>query len=235
MEQEQIKSGHLAIKNWAEDEKPREKLLEKGPASLSNAELLGILINSGTRSRSAIDLARDVLEMAHNNLQELGRLSVAELQKTKGIGKARAITIASALELGRRRQLNEVPAKPVITKSIEAARIFIPLMADLPHEVFGVIYLNQASRLIKHEILSSGGLTSTVVDVRMILKNALLCNASQIVIAHNHPSGSLDPSRADQDLTNKLKTAAIWMDIRVIDHLIIGQTSYFSMADGGYM
>lgn len=233
--EQQIKNGRLAIKDWAADEKPREKLLEKGPASLSNAELLGILINSGTRSRSAIDLARDILELAHNNLQELGRLSVEELQKTKGIGKARAITIASALELGRRRQLHEVPAKPVITRSIDAARIFIPLMADLPHEVFGVIYLNQASRLIRHEIISSGGLTSTVVDVRVLLKNALLYNASQIIIAHNHPSGSLHPSRADQDLTHKLKSAAVWMDIQLVDHLIIGHASYFSMADGGHM
>lgn len=235
MELEQVKSLHLAIKHWAEDEKPREKLLEKGAASLSNAELLAILINSGTRRRSAVDLARDVLETANNNLHELGRLTVTELQKTKGIGAARAIVISAALELGRRRQMQEVPPRPVITKSIEAARIFVPLMADLPHEVFGVIYLNQASRLIKHEIISSGGLTSTIVDVRIMLKNALLCNASQIILAHNHPSGSLHPSRADQDLTSKLKTAALFMDIKIIDHLIIGHTSYFSMGDAGYL
>lgn len=177
-----------SIKNWAEDERPREKMLQKGAASLSDAELLAILISSGTRERSALDLARDILVQAHNNLHELGRLSVLELQKTKGIGEARAITIAAALELGRRRQITEGLQRPAIGKSSDVAEIVVPLLRDLSHEVFCVIYLNQANRVLRHELISSGGLTGTVADIRMILKNALLYNANKLVIAHNHPS-----------------------------------------------
>ena len=230
-----MEKPYISIKNWAEGERPREKMLLKGASSLSDAELLAILISSGTRERSAIDLARDVLAHAHNNLHELGRLSVIELQKTKGIGEARAITIAAALELGRRRQINEGLQRATIQQSSEAADIVIPLMRDLGHEVFCVLYLNQASRLLRHELISSGGMTGTVADIRIILKNALLYSANQLIIAHNHPSGNLQPSAADKELTRKLKEAATSMDIRLLDHLIVAGVSYLSLADEGLM
>lgn len=222
-----------SIKNWAEDERPREKMLQKGAASLSDAELLAILISSGTKEKSALDLAREVLGHAHNNLHELGRLGVVELQKTKGIGEARAITIAAALELGRRRQITEGLQRPTITQSADAAEIVIPLLRDLNHEMFCVLYLNQSSRVLRHEMISSGGLTGTVADIRMILKNALLYNANKLIIAHNHPSGNNQPSLADKELTKKLKEAAEWMDIKLLDHLIVAGAGYLSMADEG--
>ncbi|XZF13903.1 RadC family protein [Chitinophagaceae bacterium MMS25-I14] len=224
-----------SIKNWAESEKPREKLLNKGSSSLSDAELLAILINSGTTRKSAVDLARETLALAENNLQQLGRLTVDELKQIHGIGEARAITIAAALELGRRRQINEALQRTAVISSKEAAKIFIPIMCDLSHEVFGILYLNQASRLLRHEIISIGGLTATVADVRLMLKNALLQNANQIIIAHNHPSGNLKPSNADKSLTNKLYDAAALMDIRLVDHIIVANNSYLSMRDEGMM
>lgn len=228
-------TAYNAIKNWAEDERPREKLLQKGPASLSDAELLAILINSGTRSRSALDLAREVLMQAHNNLRELGRITVKQLELTKGIGKARAISIAAAMELGRRRQMSEGLERKLIVSSGDAADIFQPLMQDLSHEIFCVLFLNHASRYVKHSVISSGGLTGTVADLRLILKEALMINASQLILAHNHPSGNLTPSTADRQLTQKLKDASGLMDIRLLDHLIIGSSGYFSFADEGLM
>lgn len=227
--------NYISIKNWAEDERPREKMLLKGSASLSDAELLAILISSGTKERSAIELARDILSLAHNNLHELGRLTVADLKKVKGIGVARGITIAAALELGRRRQMAEGMLRPVLQSSKQAAEIVMPLLRDLNHEVFCVLYLNQASRLLRHEIISSGGLTGTVADIRIILKNALLHNANQLIVAHNHPSGNLQPSGADKELTRKLKDAATNMDIKLLDHLIVAGVSYLSFSDEGMM
>ena len=162
-----------SIKTWSEDERPREKMLLKGAAALSDAELLAILISSGTKEKSALDLARDILGLAQNNLHELGRLGVLELQKTKGIGEARAITIAAALEIGRRRQMGEALQRTAITQSGDAAEIAIPLMRDLTHEVFCVFYLNQSNKILRYEIISSGGLTGTVADIRIMLKNAL--------------------------------------------------------------
>lgn len=222
-----------SIKNWAEDERPREKMLQKTAASLTDAELLAILISSGTKEKSALDLAREVLALANNNLQQLGRLGVLELQKTKGIGEARAITIAAALELGRRRQMSAALERPTITKSADAAEIVVPLLGDLNHEVFCVLYLNQANKVLRHELISSGGLTGTVADIRIVLKNALLHNANQLIIAHNHPSGNNKVSAADKDLTNKLKEAATIMDIKLLDHLIVTGTTYLSFADEG--
>lgn len=227
-------SNSKSIKNWSEDERPREKMLLKGAAALSDAELLAILISSGTAKRSALDLARDTLGLADNNLRELGRLSIADLKKIKGIGEARAITICAALELGRRRQVSEGLERANVNSSSKAAQIIMPLLQDLNHEVFCVVYLNQASRFLKHELLSSGGLTATVVDPRMILKNCLQLNASNIIIAHNHPSGSLKPSEADKLLTIRLREAAAIMDIKLVDHLIIGGGTYLSMADEGF-
>lgn len=221
------------IKSWPEDEKPREKLLEKGPGSLTDAELLAILIGSGGAKRSALDLARDVLSLAGKNLYELGRLSVSDFQKVKGIGAARAITIGAALELGRRRQINEGLQRPSVRTSRDAADIVRPLLADLNHEVFCVLYLNQSNKVLRHELISSGGLTGTVADIRIILKHALLHQANGLILAHNHPSGNPDPSQADKELTRRIKEAAMLMDIRLLDHLIVAQTTCFSMQDEG--
>jgi DNA repair protein RadC len=209
--------------------------LQKGATSLSDSELLGILIASGNRERSAIDLAKDVLALAGNNLRELGRLSVTELQKIKGIGEAKAITIAAAMELGRRRQMSEGLDRATIPQSKEAIPIIMPLLQDLNYEVFCVLYLNHSGKLLRHELLSSGGLTATVADVRIILKNALLYNASRLIIAHNHPSGNRTPSQADISLTRQVKQAAALMDITLLDHIIIAGHSYVSLADDGLM
>ena len=222
-----------SIKNWTEEDRPREKMLKKGASALTDAELLAILISSGTIKRSALDLAREVLGLANNNLSEMGKLNVLELQKVKGIGKARAITICAAMELGRRRQVGEGVDRVAIHSSAEAAHIIMPLLQDLNHEVFCIVYLNHASKYLKHEIISSGGMSATVVDVRMILKNCLLYNANQFIMAHNHPSGSKRPSEADKKLTTKIKEAADVMEIRLADHIIIAGSEYLSMADEG--
>lgn len=224
-----------AIKHWSYEDRPREKLLTKGPAMLSNTELLAILINSGTKRHSALDLARIILEKAHDNLRELGTLSITELQKTQGIGEARAITIAAALELGRRRQIAGGLERPRILSSADAKEIIIPLLADLPNEAFCALYLNNACMLIKHEIISHGGLTSTVVDVRVILKQALLLNTTRLIVAHNHPSGNLQPSDSDKQLTTKLRDAAQLMDIQLLDHIIVAGPRILSMADEGIL
>lgn len=223
-----------SIKNWTEDERPREKMQQKGAAALTDAELLAILIGSGTVKRSAVDLAREILKLAKNNLRELGRLNLHELQNVKGIGEARAITIAAAMELGRRRQTSEGLERPTIQKSRDAANIVAPMLQDLNHEKFVVLYLNHACKLINCEELSSGGMTGTVVDVRMVLKNCLLYNANQLILAHNHPSGTRKPSEADKALTKRILDAAALMDIRLIDHLIIAGHDYLSMADEGF-
>ncbi|RYD52697.1 MAG: JAB domain-containing protein [Sphingobacteriales bacterium] len=223
------------IKQWAEDDRPREKLQSKGPAALSDAELLAILINTGTPRRSALDLGRDVLALAKGNLHELGRLGLQGLCKVKGIGPAKAITLAAALELGRRRQLGEALERPTLKSSEEVAEVVVPLLRDRDTEAFLVLFLNQAQRLIQHEVLSIGGIAGTVADIRVILRAALLSSASRIIVAHNHPSGNLTPSEADKKLTQQLKTAAAHMDITLLDHLIVGGTAYLSFADEGLL
>jgi DNA repair protein RadC len=225
-----------SIKQWAEDDRPREKLLLKGPAALSDAELLAILIHSGSVKHSALSLAQLVLAKAGNNLQELGRLSVKELQLPgKGLGEARAITIAAALELGRRRQRAEGISRPSIQSMDDASDIVLSLLADRGTEAFCVLYLNQANRLLRSEIISEGGMAGTVADVRVILKNALLYGANQLIVAHNHPSGNLSPSEADRRLTRKLYDSAALMDIRLLDHLIIGGQRCLSMMEEGLL
>lgn len=226
--------GSNSIKNWAVDDRPREKLLLKGPAALSDAELIAILINSGTVAHSALDLARQVLAKVQNNLHDLGRLSVKELQ-VKGVGEARAITIAAALELGRRRQSADILSRTAITSMEEAAEIILPLLNDRTEEAFCVLYLNQANKLLHHEIISQGGITGTVADIRVILKHAILWSANQLIVAHNHPSGNLQPSGADRTLTTKLKEAAGYMDIRLLDHLIIAGGRYLSLQEEGLL
>ena len=224
-----------SIKNWVEDDRPREKMMQKGAGALTDAELLAILISSGTREKSALDLAKEILAMAGQNLRELGRLSIKELQKTKGIGSARAITISAAMELGRRRQMAEGLERAIIRKSRDAADIFMPMLQDKNYECFCVMYLNQASKVIAIEEISSGGLTGTVADIRIILKNALLYNANQLMIAHNHPSGNRTPSAQDKAITIKISDAAAMMDIKLLDHIIIAGSEYVSLSDEGLM
>jgi len=224
-----------SIKNWAIDDRPREKLLSKSPESLSDSELLAILIGNGTRQKSAVDLAREVLLLGKNNLNELGRLSLKELQKVKGIGEAKAITISAALELGRRRQGALLLDKPVIKESRDIASFLQTRFRDLPYEVFAVIFLNRANRINHFEVVSQGGITGTVADPRIIMKKALEQEAVSIILCHNHPSGSLRPSRADEELTQKIKEAARYFDIKVIDHIIVSERGYYSFADEGLL
>lgn len=222
-----------SIKYWAEDDRPREKLLAKSPASLSNSELLAILINNGTRKKSAIDLAKEILKLGKDNLNELGRLSVKDLQKVQGIGPAKAVTIAAALELGRRRQAAESLVKPAVSSSSAVAEYLRSILQDELREVFVVIFLNRANRINNHHIISIGGITGTVADPRIIMKKALEENATSIILSHNHPSGNINPSREDIVLTKKIKEAASHLDISVLDHIIIGNDKYYSFADSG--
>ena len=224
-----------AIKHWAKDDQPREKLREKGPEALSDAELLSILIHHGTANRTAVDLGREILSLAGNNLLELGKLSVRDLMKVKGIGEAKAITITAALELGRRRGLGTGPQKTQVSGSRDIADFLQHRLRDYNYEVFGVVYLNGSNKISRWEILSRGGITGTVADPRLIMKKALEEEATALILVHNHPSGNLKPSRADEDLTRKIKAAALLFDIRLLDHLIVSQEGYFSFADDGLL
>lgn len=222
------------IKQWAEDDRPREKLLLKGPDALSNSELIAILIGSGTSRKSAVDVAKELLTRSKDDLNELAKLSLQELMKTNGIGEARAVTIAAAMELGRRRKLVETLKNSVKT-SADIAHFFMAQLQDKLHEVFAVAYLNRANKINHLEVISEGGITGTVADPRIILKKALEHNAVNIVLCHNHPSGSLKPSRADELLTRKIKEAAQLLDMNVIDHIIVSEEGYYSFADEGIL
>lgn len=224
---------HLNIKSWAEEDRPREKLLLKGKAALSDAELLGILIATGIQKMTAVDIAKVILQSVQNDLNQLARLSVKDLSKFKGIGEAKAITIVSALELGRRKKEKESTNRPRIRCSEDAYQILKPHLSDLSHEEFWIIILNRANDVIKCEKVSSGGVSGTVADPKMIFKIALEHLASAIILAHNHPSGNLNPSQADKDLTQKLKAAGNNLDIAVLDHLIFTDKKYLSFADEG--
>jgi DNA repair protein RadC len=224
-----------SIKYWSEDDRPREKLRNKGPESLSNSELIAILLHHGTPQKSAIELAKEIFLLGRNNLSELGKVSIKELMKIKGIGEVKAITIAAALELGRRRQANEILTKPVITDSGSIGRYLHAMLRDQDKEVFMVLFLNQANKINHMEIISRGGITGTVADPRIILKRALEEDAVSIVLCHNHPSGSLKPSRADEVLTQKIKEAARYFDIKVADHVIVSEAGFFSFADQGLL
>lgn len=229
-----MQTQRKTIKNWALDDRPREKLLLKGTEALSNSELIAILIGSGTKTKSAVDVAKDVLNLAKDNLNGLGKMSLKDLMKIDGIGEARAITIAAALELGRRRQATEVQ-KSIIKTSSDIAHFLQIQLKDKAHEVFAVAFLNKANKINHLEIISEGGITGTVADPRIILKKALEHNAVNIVLCHNHPSGSLKPSRADELLTRKIKEAALLLDITVIDHIIVSDDGYYSFADEGIL
>lgn len=222
---------HMTIKALAEDDRPREKLISKGVKALSDSELLGILIATGNKNETAIQLAQRILNAHQQSINELAKLQVNDLKKFKGIGEAKAITIVAALEMGRRRSDETINKKTNITSSFQAYKFINSKLCDLPHEEFWVIFLNRNNSVIKTECISRGGVSGTVVDIRLILKLAIECLASAIVIAHNHPSGSLKPSEADKALTKKVKEAGKLMEIELQDHLIIGEQNYYSFGD----
>lgn len=231
----QDKPTSFSIKDWADDDKPREKLVQKGRTSLSDAELIAILIGSGSRAESAVDLSKRILASVGNNLNELGRLSIKQLMQFKGIGSAKAVTIAAALEFARRRRGEEAQKIERITCSNDVFELLHPFIGDLPHEEFWLIYLNNSNRVLHKEQLSKGGMTGTLVDVRLVMKYALEHAAVGCVLAHNHPSGNLKPSKHDKEITQKLKSAGQSLDIRILDHLIIAHNSFFSFADKGLL
>lgn len=227
----QEKPASFSIKNWSQDDQPREKLLYKGKAALSDAELVAILIGSGNRQESAVDLCKRILANTNNNLSALGKLSIKQLMEYKGIGEAKAISIIAALELGRRRRGEEALEKNKITSSSSVFELMQPVIGELQHEEFWIIYVNNSNKVIQKNQLSKGGITGTLVDVRLVLKNALEVGATGLILAHNHPSGTLKPSEADKQITQKLKAAAQSLDIKVLDYLIITEKAYFSFAD----
>lgn len=224
---------NFSIKNWAEDDKPREKLMLKGKTALSDAELVAILIGSGSRNESAVSLSKRILSSVDNNLNALGKLSLKQLTEFKGIGEAKAITIIAALELGRRRRAEEVVELQKITSSKAVFEIMQPIIGELPHEEFWVLYLNNSNKVIYKSQLSKGGITGTVVDVRLIFKTALEHNATSVILSHNHPSGKLQASDADKEITKKLKLAGEQLDVKVLDHIIITENGYLSFQDEG--
>lgn len=221
----------FSIKNWSQDDQPREKLREKGKTVLSDAELLAILIGSGNREESAVDLCKRILASVDNNLNALGKLTIKQLMSFKGIGEAKAISIVGALEIGRRRRLEDAISLDKITSSKTVFETMQPIVGELSHEEFWILYLNNSNKIIKKNQLSKGGITGTLVDVRLVLKTALEYGATSLILCHNHPSGALKPSQADKDITQKLKKGAQSLDIKVLDHLIITEQSYFSFAD----
>ncbi|MCE3279417.1 MAG: hypothetical protein K0S44_1608 [Bacteroidetes bacterium] len=225
----------LNIKSWAEEDRPREKLMGKGRQILSEAELIAILIGSGSRSETAVELSKRILSTVENNLNELGKLGVKELTKFKGIGEAKAISIVAALELGRRRKETEVVKREKITTSKDAYDALKGNMSDLPYEEFWLIILNRANAIVKKELISRGGVAGTVVDTKIIFKAAVEHYASSIIICHNHPSGNLKPSEADIRITKNIKEAGKIMEIPLIDHLILSENGYYSFADEGML
>lgn len=224
---------NFSIKNWAEDDKPREKLMLKGKQALSDAELIAILIGSGSRNESAVSLSKRILASVDNNLNALGKLSLKQLMDFKGIGEAKAISIAAALELGRRRRVEETVELKKISSSKAVFDIMQPLIGELPHEEFWVLFLNNSNKVIHKSQLSKGGMTGTIVDIRMIFKIAFEQNATSIILTHNHPSGKLEASNADKEITQKLKLAGEQLEIKVLDHVIITEKGYLSFQDEG--
>ncbi len=223
----------MGIKSWAEEDRPREKLLDKGRLVLTEAELIAILIGSGSRNETAVELSKRILASVSNNLNDLGKLSIQELTRFKGIGEAKAISIVAAMELGRRRKETEIVKREKIITSKDVFELMKPLMMDLPHEEFWVLILNRANSVIKKELISRGGVSGTVVDIKIIFKTAVEQYASSIVICHNHPSGNLKPSDQDVKITKNIKEAGQIMGIPLLDHLIITENDFFSFADEG--
>ena len=224
-----------SIKNWAVEDRPREKIIAKGIDSLSNAELIAILIGSGNRDESAVELSRRILQSADNNLNELGKLNINDLKKNKGIGEAKAITIIAALELGRRRKLSDILNKKTIKSSKDVADLFQSKLGDLPHEEFWVLLLSRSNKIIHKERISQGGISGTIIDTRIILKTAIEKLASSIILCHNHPSGNIKPSKEDIKITEKISEASKLVDIQVLDHIIVTDSAYYSFADEGML
>lgn len=227
--------ANLSIKAWAEEDRPREKLHLKGPQFLTDAELLAILLGSGNRSESAVSLSQRILQAMDNNLQTLGKKNIADLKQFNGIGEVKAITIIAAMELGRRRQLLNIKDRPQVRGSKEVYQVIAPILMDLHHEEFWIVLLNRANRVTGKVKISSGGVSGTVVDAKIVFRKALEERATSIILCHNHPSGNLRPSQADIDLTKKLRNAGQNLDISVLDHLIISEKGYFSFADEGLL
>ncbi|SNR17112.1 RadC family protein [Tenacibaculum jejuense] len=225
----------LSIKSWAIDDRPREKLLHNGKTIVTNAELIAILISSGNRNESAVELSKRILASVNNSLNDLSKLSIQELMKFKGIGEAKAVSIITALELGKRRHFEEGKIVHKIKSSKDVFNFMQPIVGDLPHEEFWVLYLNNSNTILDKYQTSKGGLVSALVDVRLIYKKALELGAIGIVLIHNHPSGKLSPSTSDIQLTEKIKKAGKALDIKVLDHLIITEKAYFSFADEGIL
>lgn len=225
------KHTRTSIKNWASDDRPREKLLTKGIETLSDAELIAILIGSGNRNESAVELSKRILSDNNNNLNELAKLSISDLQKYKGIGEAKAISIVAASELGKRRNISEVIERKQIKSSKDIFRIFGQKLGDLPYEEFWLVILNRANKIIEMKRISAGGVSGTVTDVKIILKAAIEKTASGIIVCHNHPSGNIKPSSADINLTKKIKSACELVDISFLDHIIVSFSEYYSFAD----
>ncbi|MCK4661896.1 MAG: DNA repair protein RadC [Bacteroidales bacterium] len=225
----------LSIKNWSVDDRPREKLINKGINSLSDAELIAILIGSGSKNESAVELSKKILNFVNNNLNELSKLSVNDLKKFPGIGEAKAITIIAALELGKRRRLSEKITTAKISGSKDVYEIFYPVLTDLNYEEFWILFLNRSNKVIGKQKISQGGISGTVIDVRLIAKNAIEKLASSLILCHNHPSGNLSASENDIKITNKLKNACQLLDIKILDHLIISSDGYYSFADEGML
>jgi DNA repair protein RadC len=223
------------ITNWAEDDKPREKLMLKGKAALSDAELIAILIGSGSRNESAVDLSKRILGSVSANLNALGKLTLAQLTQFKGIGEAKAISIIAAMELGRRRRAEDALELKKITSSKSIFELMQPEIGELPHEEFWIVYLNNSNKVIRKLPLSKGGITGTLVDVRLVFKTALELGATSIILCHNHPSGALKPSDADIKITKKLKLAGESLDILILDHVIVTEHHYYSFADEGIL
>lgn len=221
----------VSIKTWAVEDRPREKMVSRGLSSLTDAELIAILISSGNSKESAVELSRRIMESIHHNLHELGKLNCDELQRFRGIGPAKAITLIAAMELGRRRNQSEALEKDQIKGSRDAANYLRPILGDLSYEEFWVIFLNRHNKVIEKQKMSQGGITGTVIDVRLVLKLALEKHATSLILCHNHPSGNLEPSDADKKITRQLKDAAALMEIPVVDHLIVTQSGFFSFAD----
>lgn len=221
----------LNIKSWAEEDRPREKLVLKGKNTLSDAELIAILIGSGNKTETAVELSKKILASVNNDLNQLAKLNLVDLMKFNGIGEAKAISIAAALELGRRRKESTEEKKIKIGSSKNAYEAISDVLSDLPHEEFWVLYLNRKNEIIKRENISKGGVTGTVADGKIIFKNAVNLLASSVILCHNHPSGNLSPSQADIQLTKKMKEIGTLMDTPVIDHIIVGNNNYFSFAD----
>ena len=223
----------LTIREWAEDDRPREKLLNKGAPALSDAELLAILVSSGIKEESAVELCKRILSDNHNNLNELARLSISDLEKYKGIGEAKAISIVAALEIGKRRKTSDALDRKKITQSSDLFELFEPILLDLNHEEFWVAFMNGANKVLDTKRLTQGGMRQTVVDVPMLLRMGLERSSHAIAVAHNHPSGENYPSKEDLSITQKIKTGCEAVGIRLLDHIIIAGGKYYSFADEG--